>query len=128
MTLEHAFPGESEFWEGKDFDILKCASLHKECGTNTDEVLRSVWRPLIGPNDDRPMVLCDWTTINPETDIRLNDVLRRDGIGENSLLHFSEAHKWYYIKYQTTNDLVVFRNADSQGERARESSMTKLGY
>ncbi|OBT61250.1 hypothetical protein VE03_09670 [Pseudogymnoascus sp. 23342-1-I1] len=102
MNVEHAFPGQSEFWEGKDFDIL------------------NVWRPLIGPNDDWPLALCDWNTINAEIDIRLNDALRRDRIDENSLLHFSDAHEWYYMKNQTVNDLIVFRNADSQGKRARE--------
>lgn len=133
MNLQHAFPGQDEFWEGKDFDILKY--IHnlssKRCTGikgKADEYLCSVWRPLLGPNDDWPLALCDWTTIDPETDIRLNDALRRDRIDENSLLHFNEAHKWYYIKNQTPEDLIVFRNADSQGKRSRESPSTKHVY
>lgn len=80
----------------------------------------SVWRPLIGPNNDWPLALCDWTTINQETDIVLNDAIRRDRIDENSLLHFNEGHAWYYMKNQTADDLLVFRNADLSGKRARK--------
>lgn len=34
---------------------------------------RSVWRPLTGPTDDWPLALCDYTTIDTQEDIRLND-------------------------------------------------------
>lgn len=27
MNLDRAFPGQQEFWQGKDFDILKYGSL-----------------------------------------------------------------------------------------------------
>ncbi|KAL6409840.1 hypothetical protein AUP68_06238 [Ilyonectria robusta] len=80
---------------------------------------RSVWRPLVGSTDDWPLALCDYTTINTEEDIRLNDAIRRDLVGEGSLLHYNEAHRWYYLKDQGVNDLIVFRNSDSQGKRAR---------
>lgn len=78
----------------------------------------SVWRPLKGPNNDWPLALCDWTTIDQGADIRLNDGLRRDRIDENSLLHYSPSHKWYYIKDQTVEDLIVFRQTDSTNKLA----------
>lgn len=81
----------------------------------------SVWRPL-KPTDDWPLALCDYTTIDTEEDIRLNDAIRRDLIGEGLLLHYNEDHKWYYFKDQGVNDLIVFRNSDSHGKRAREWS------
>lgn len=88
----------------------------------TNEVLDfSVWRPLIGPNDDWPLAICDWTTVDPENDILLNDAIRRDRVDENSLLHHNEAHKWHYINGQNPSDLFVFRNVDSFGRRPRKS-------
>ncbi|KAK3372249.1 putative CmcJ-like methyltransferase [Podospora didyma] len=101
MDLRFAFPGQDHIWAGKDFDIL------------------SVWLPLVGPNSDWPLVLCDWTTVDPDNDIIDNDAIHRDHIEENSLLHYNSAHKWYYIKNQTSSDLMVFRNADSCGRRPR---------
>ncbi|KAG8163191.1 hypothetical protein KVR01_006488 [Diaporthe batatas] len=99
--LMHVFPGQREYVEGKDYDII------------------NVWRPLIGPNDDWPLAICDWTTIDSQNDILVNDGIRRDRVDENCLLHYNEAHRWYYIKDQTTEDLLVFRNVDSSGCRAR---------
>lgn len=66
--------------------------------------------------------MCDYTTINPSTDIRINDAIRRDRVDENAILHFNEKHKWYFMRDQSVEDLIVFRNADSLGKRARTYS------
>lgn len=81
----------------------------------------SVWRPLIGPSDDWPLALCDYTTVDTEEDIRVSDAIRRTTVDEVSLLHYNEAHRWYCLKDQGVNDLLVFRNSNSRGERARKS-------
>lgn len=62
--------------------------------------------------------MCDFTTIDQDHDILDNDAIRRSRVDENSLLHFNENHKWYYIKDQGVDDLLVFRNADSSGEKS----------
>ncbi|TEY42387.1 hypothetical protein BOTCAL_0391g00030 [Botryotinia calthae] len=100
MNLERAFPGQKAFWEGKNFDIL------------------NVWRPLRGPNNDWPLAMCDWTTI-ASTDIRVNDAIRRDRVDENAILHYNENHKWYFMRDQSVEDFIVFRNADSFSKRAQ---------
>ncbi|CAN9409405.1 unnamed protein product [Alternaria alternata] len=98
------------------FCILK-AQTSPQCN-ETFMDREAVWRPLKGPNNDWPLALCDWTTIDQENDIRLNDGLRKDRIDENSLLHFNQSHKWYYIKNQMPSDLIVFRQADSTNKLA----------
>ncbi|KAK8108995.1 hypothetical protein PG984_014796 [Apiospora sp. TS-2023a] len=102
-VLKWCFPGNDSFWEGKRFDML------------------NVWRPLKQPSDDWPLAVCDFTTIDQEHDIRLNDAIRRDRVDEISVLHYNEEHRWYYVKDQGVEDLLVFRNADSHGEKARKS-------
>ncbi|KAL2286331.1 hypothetical protein FJTKL_07106 [Diaporthe vaccinii] len=99
--LRHVFPGQEIHWRDKDYDII------------------NVWRLLEAPNDDWPLAICDWTTIDQENDILLSDRIRRDRVDETSLLHHNANHKWYYIKDQTLEDLLVFRNTDSLGHRAR---------
>lgn len=64
--------------------------------------------------------MCDWTTIDPLTDVRVNDAIRRDRVDENAILHYNEKHKWYFMRDQSVEDLIVFRNADSLGKRARK--------
>ncbi|EME85067.1 uncharacterized protein MYCFIDRAFT_135396 [Pseudocercospora fijiensis CIRAD86] len=100
-AIETAFPGQDAFWRDKEFDVI------------------NVWRPLRGPNDDWPLIMCDWTSVDSENDILLNDGLRRSGVVTNSLLHMNSAHRWYFMKSQGIDDLVVFRNADTTGKRAR---------
>ncbi|KAK8108171.1 uncharacterized protein PG998_010184 [Apiospora kogelbergensis] len=100
-VLRWCFPGNENFWKGKRFDLL------------------NVWRPLKQPSDDWPLAVCDYTTVDPEHDIRLNDAIRRDRIDELCLLHYNEKHKWYYLKDQGVDDLLVFRNTDSHGDKAR---------
>ncbi|KAF1738929.1 hypothetical protein CRV24_000858 [Beauveria bassiana] len=110
MNLEHAFPDQQSFWEGKDFDII------------------NVWRPLRGPNNDWPLAMCDWQTIDPAKDVRVNDAIRKNRVDENAILHYNENHKWYFMPNQTEEELIVFRNADSLGQRARESFNLDSGF
>lgn len=79
--------------------------------------LPSVWKPLVGPNNDWPLALCDYSTIQP-SDVVPADVLHVDRITENQLLHPNDQHRWYYVENQQHNDLIVFRNTDSTGKRA----------
>jgi hypothetical protein len=46
------------------------------------------------------------------------DLLYYNRVGENQLLHHNAKHRWYYIPDQRPEDLLVFRNTDSTGNRA----------
>ncbi|KAI0893453.1 putative CmcJ-like methyltransferase [Annulohypoxylon nitens] len=83
------------------------------------KVLHCVWRPLKEPSDDWPLAICDYTTIDQDNDILLSDAIRRDRVDEICVLHFNADHQWYYLKDQGVDDLLVFRNADSHGEKPR---------
>lgn len=64
--------------------------------------------------------MCDYTSIDTEDDLVLNDAIKRDLVVECSLMHHNSAHRWHYLKNQTEEDLLVFRNSDSFGKRASE--------
>lgn len=55
-----------------------------------------------------------------ERDTLPNDCLHQTRVGENWLLTSHEGHVWYYLSGQLETDLIVFRNTDSEGARARE--------
>ncbi|KAF4551562.1 Aspirochlorine biosynthesis protein N-like protein 4 [Elsinoe fawcettii] len=99
MQLHYTFPGNEDALKGRDYDML------------------NVWKPLIGPNDDWPLAVCDYTSIDPEKDIIRADLLYNVRIGENQLLHYNPEHRYYYIPAQQPDDLFVFRNTDSSGTR-----------
>lgn len=79
----------------------------------------SIWRPL-NKTDDWPLAVCDYNTIDQDNDIILTDSIRRNMIIEVSLLHYNEAHKWYYLDGHGIEDLLVFRNVDSEGKLPRK--------
>ncbi|KAI8949996.1 putative CmcJ-like methyltransferase [Xylaria longipes] len=97
--LKGSFPGQEAHFLDKEYDMI------------------NVWKPLVGPNNDWPLALCDYSSIHP-SDITQADVLHADRITENQLLHPNDQHRWYYVENQQPNDLIVFRNVDSTGKRA----------
>lgn len=79
-----------------------------------------MWRVLKGPNNDWPLALCDFNLVSKEKDIVTNDALHYRRVGENSLLHHSDAQRWYYLSDMREEDLIVFRNVDSEGKMPRK--------
>ncbi|KAK8029284.1 hypothetical protein PG991_006340 [Apiospora marii] len=75
----------------------------------------NAWRPLRGPLRDWPLALCDPSTVDPGADLIRTDNIIKGEYAENIGLHFGESQRWYYLGNQTADELLVFRQADSQG-------------
>ncbi|KAK4236582.1 putative CmcJ-like methyltransferase [Achaetomium macrosporum] len=101
LQLHHSFPGQRAYFENCDFDMI------------------NVWRVLTGPNDDWPLTLCDFNSIDHGNDRIATDRMHKDHIGENELLFPNTKHKWYYIPGQLPDQLLVFRNTDASGLRSK---------
>lgn len=78
----------------------------------------SIWRVLAGPNNDWPLGLCDYASIDPEKDTIPNDMLSRTAVGENELLFASPRHEWYYLSSQSVEEAILFRNASTDPKRS----------
>lgn len=88
------------------------------CYTDHVTNVNSVWRPLVGPNDDWPLAVCDDATVDAERDVMAADRLHTNWVGENQILFPNARHRWYYVRGQRPDQLLVFRNTDSTGLRA----------
>lgn len=55
-----------------------------------------------------------------DNDVMPNDCLYEAGVGENWLLHANKNHQWYYMSGQEEDNLIVFRNTDSEGVLSRK--------
>ncbi|CAH0025048.1 unnamed protein product, partial [Clonostachys rhizophaga] len=100
-VLRWCFPGNEKFWKERG---LTCSS--------------TVWRLLKTLTDEWLLALCDYTTVDTENDVLLEDAIERVRVEEISCLHYNGNHRWYFLKDQGVDDLLVFRNADSHGEKA----------
>lgn len=73
---------------------------------------------LRGPNDDWPLAICNYASVDWDKDTAANDAIHLQRIGENWLLHHNPKHEWYYMSRMEEDDLLVFRNTDSEGPRS----------
>ncbi|KAI0878290.1 hypothetical protein GGS24DRAFT_497109 [Hypoxylon argillaceum] len=80
-----------------------------------DWVYLNTWRPLRGPLRDWPLALCDPSTVDPKNDFIATDNIIKGEYAENIGLHHAEKQRWYYLRDQLAEELLVFRQADSDG-------------
>lgn len=79
--------------------------------------LVNVWHPLRGPLVDWPLAVCDAQTVEFVADTMAGDVVDRSQVFENTQVHYNEGQKWYYLSDQMPNELIIFKNADSEEPR-----------
>lgn len=73
----------------------------------------SVWHPLFGPVEDYPLAVCDSRTV-AESDLVESDFITPNFEGETFCVSFNPSHKWYYMKDQGRQDVLVLSNFDSE--------------
>jgi hypothetical protein len=117
--------------KGQQYDMLKCVYKSppiENAKKHTDSNVASVWRLICpSPNNDWPLGLCDWRTVDIEDDIIDNDVVFEGNATENTLLYYNRKHQWYWKSDMGMDDVIVLCNASSDGRlRARQYSHTLL--
>ncbi|EEQ34347.1 conserved hypothetical protein [Microsporum canis CBS 113480] len=76
-------------------------------------VAGSFWKPLRGPLNDWPLVLCDSSLIDVRKDLAIADLLYPNLATENSILYYRDGLKWYYLSDHDPNEIIVFKQMDS---------------
>lgn len=59
-----------------------------------------------------PLALCDASSM-AEDDLVQADHIRRKFKGETLFTYYSPHHKWYYVSKQTPDEVILFKNFDS---------------
>jgi hypothetical protein len=76
---------------------------------------------------DWPLAVCDARTVDFENDTMAGDVVDRNQVFENTQVHHSDTQKWYYLSGQMPDELVIFKNADSQSKSGATPGKTLQG-
>lgn len=79
----------------------------------TAELIASVWRPIDNPVEDCPLAVCDPRHIDIH-DLIATDRVTPDFAVEMYYVRFNSNQKWFWLRKQTTSELTVFVNYDSQ--------------
>jgi len=75
--------------------------------------LINLWRPIRNPAFDRPLALCDFRSVNLQTDCVPSTLRYPDRDGETWAVKYNEEHKWKYLKGMTPEELVLIKCMDS---------------
>jgi hypothetical protein len=73
----------------------------------------NVWRPLIEPVVDAPLAMCDARSVMVQ-DLVAAEIRYPDRSGEIYLLKHAPQHRWYYFSNMAMNEVLVFKQYDSQ--------------
>ncbi len=84
----------------------------------------NVWRPIVGPLQDRPLTLCDARTVRAGDLVRSKAYSRMDDQGLNSAtgkvyeaetyaVTYSAEHNWYYAPEMMPDEAFLLKNYDS---------------
>lgn len=92
------------------------------------EIVRSaqynVWRVLSDPQQDVPLGLCDYTSIEQDDLLPCQAIFDPlDGSPEwgfpNYLLEYNPAHRWFYYPDMHPGEALVFKTSESDPDRAQ---------
>ncbi|KAF2426280.1 putative CmcJ-like methyltransferase [Tothia fuscella] len=86
----------------------------------------NVWKPLHGPVSDWPLALCDAQTVDMDRDCVATDVVTRTGFTENYQISPHEEHMWYYLSGQLADEVVVFRQTDT--DKTYQTGVPHAGF
>ncbi|TAQ88908.1 hypothetical protein B7494_g2748 [Chlorociboria aeruginascens] len=96
---------ESPMSERRDDLLSRCYEFLKQV----------VWRVTKGPNQDWPLAVCDYTSVDCGADLEATDIVHKEWVGESGRVYHNPKHKWYFLDQQQAQDVIVFRNTDSRG-------------
>jgi len=72
------------------------------------------WRPIRGPIKDYPLAVADYRSIKPETDLQPSDLIYPNRKGETYHIRYGPHQKWYYIKDQQPDDVILLKCYESE--------------
>lgn len=74
----------------------------------------NVWRPIRGPVQDYPLAVADYRSLHPETDLQPADHIFPTRTSETYSIRYGPHQKWYYIKNQQPDDVLMFKCYESE--------------
>jgi len=71
------------------------------------------WRPIRHEAYDRPLAVCDYTSLDPKKDLVPTALRYADWSGETYNVNHNPGHRWKYLKGMTPDELILIKCADS---------------
>lgn len=85
----------------------------------------NVWRPINHPVYDAPLAVADARSV-PFSDLVPSDLIYPNRVGETYSVIFSPAHRWYYVREQRPDEVLLLKCYDSRADVARFAPHTSF--
>jgi hypothetical protein len=87
----------------------------------------NIWRSTTPPPQDFPLAVCDARTLNPDDEVTVKAVTRELSglvVHDTTSYRFNPAHRWYYFRDMTPDEVIVFKTHDTDPTRAHRVAHT----
>jgi hypothetical protein len=78
----------------------------------------NVWRPIRGPIEESPLAVCDGRSMK-QRDFIEQDLIYRDRKGEVYAVAYSPEHRWFYLRAQRNDEVLLLKCYDSDSHVTR---------
>lgn len=99
-----------------------------------DIMFVNAWKPYGQTVRDNPLAILDWTSVDPAIDVHVHPrgspVAKSNGapiIYVSEVTH-SPAHRWVYLPEQRSDEVWLFKQADSRAENKLPSTLAQYGF
>ena len=96
-----------------------------------DELLRgrvqviNLWRPINHPVYDAPLAVADARSVQ-SSELVPSDLIYQHRVGETYNVIFNPEHRWYYVKEQRPDEVLLLKCYDSRDDVARFAPHTSF--
>ncbi|KAK3366706.1 hypothetical protein B0T24DRAFT_534167 [Lasiosphaeria ovina] len=73
----------------------------------------SFWKPLGGPTNNWPLVLCDSSLIGRRKDLAIANLLYPNLATENSIMYYRDSLRFCFLSEHQPNEIIVLKQMDS---------------
>ena len=73
----------------------------------------SVWKPLRGPANDWPLLVCDAASMSGKSNFEPADLLYPNLLTENAPVYHNDTYKWYFLGSHRSSEMIIFKQADT---------------
>ena len=112
--LQYFHPEEAARYRDNRVQIVKYVTIS---GPLAKTYWCSVWRPLRGPIYDHPISMCDYRSVNHQTDRVPTDIVFPDYLGETYNFFPNPEHRFYYLDRQMPDEACLIKCSDTKTAR-----------
>lgn len=69
----------------------------------------NLWRPITHAAFDRPLAVCDYRSMDVESDVIPFQLIYSDRVSEPYLMKYNPRHQWKYLRGMDIDEVLLFK-------------------